>query len=100
MVSHQHQIGMESCREPAVSQVWMGTYPGIGHSSCLDQNDPLHELDSGYSDACGDVLSIHHFQYLAFRAVQYVPLLSVISIRTPVKQEMKRGISMKKVPTR
>ena len=57
-----------------------GTYPRIVHTSGLDQNDPLHELDGSHSDACGGVLSEHHFQYPAFRPIQHVPLLPVISI--------------------
>ena len=85
-VSVRHQIGMEPYGEPAVSPGADETYPRIGHPSCLNQNDPLHELDSGYSDACRSVLSIHHFQYPAFCAVQYVPLLPVISIRTPARE--------------
>ena len=64
-----------------------GAYPGIGHPSSLDQNDPLHELDSRYPGACRGVLRVHHFQYPAFRVVQYVPLLSVIPIRTPGRGE-------------
>lgn len=64
-----------------------GTHPRIGGSSSLDQNDLLHELDSGYSDACWGVLSVQNFQYPAFRAVQYVPLLSVVSIRTSVGEK-------------
>ena len=72
-----------SFREPAGGG-YERTYPGIGDSSSLDQDDPLHELDSGYSDACEGVLSVHHFQYPAFRAAQDVPLLPIISIRTSV----------------
>ena len=71
----------------------MWTYPGIGHSSGLDQNDPLHELDGSYSNAYGGVLSEHHFQYPAFRAIQHVPLLPVISIRTPAGEGGKWNLA-------
>ena len=94
-----------SFREPAGGG-YERTYPGIGDSSSLDQDDPLHELDSGYSDACEGVLSVHHFQYPAFRAAQDVPLLPVISIRTSVDGKWGRkgknggnGISITKLRT-
>ena len=87
---------MEWFREPRGPQPG-GTHPRIGHSSSLDQNDPLHELDSGYSDTCGGMLSVHHFQYPGFRAVENVPLLPVVPVRTP---KARAGISIGIQPVR
>jgi len=64
----------------------MDGYPRVGDPSCLQEDDPLHELDGGKFDAVVHGGRCNKVKDAGFGLTQDVPLLAICAVGTPVRQ--------------